>query len=74
MPRVKPLTEQERKNRNLREQLVGGMKNENLTYKSVAESLGISVNTMYRRVENPETLTLREIRILNQIFPDLIVE
>lgn len=74
MPRVKPLTEQERKNRSLREQLVGGMKNEKLTYKRVAEALGISVNTMYRRVENPETLTLREIRGLNQIFPDLIVE
>lgn len=74
MPRVKPLTEQERKNRNLREQLIGGMKNEKLTYKRVAEALGISVNTMYRRVENPETLTLREIRGLNQIFPDLIVE
>lgn len=74
MPRVSPLTEIDRKNRSLREQLVGGMKNEKLTYKRVAEALGISVNTMYRRVENPETLTLREIRGLNQIFPDLIVE
>ena len=43
MPRVSPLTEIERKNRSLREQLVGGMKNEKLTYKRVAEALGISV-------------------------------
>ena len=73
MPRVKPLTEQERKNRNLREQLVGGMKNENLTYKSVAESLGISVQTFYRRIENPETLTMKEIWGLQKLIPDLTV-
>jgi DNA invertase Pin-like site-specific DNA recombinase len=73
MPRVKPLTEQERKNRNLREQLVGGMKNENLTYKSVAESLGISVQTFYRRIENPETLTMKEIWGLQKLLPDLTV-
>ena len=73
MPRVKPLTEQERKNRNLREQLVGGMKNENLTYKSVAESLGISVQTFYRRIENPETLTMKEFWGLQKLLPDLTV-
>lgn len=73
MPRVKPLTEQERKNRNLREQLVGGMKNENLTYKSVAEALGISVQTFYRRIENPETLTMKEIWGLQKLLPDLTV-
>ena len=73
MPRVKPLTEQERKNRNLREQLVGGMKNENLTYKSVAEALGISVQTFYMRIENPEKLTMKEIWGLQKLLPDLTV-
>ena len=73
MPRVKPLTEQERKNRSLREQLVGGMKNENLTYKSVAKALGISVQTFYRRIEKPETLTMKEIWGLQKLLPDLTV-
>lgn len=73
MPRVKPLTEQERKNRNLREQIVGGMKNENLTCKNVAEALGVSVHTIYRRIEKPETLTMREIWALQKFLPDLTV-
>ena len=49
------------------------MKNENLTYKSVAESLGISVQTFYRRIENPETLTMKEIWGLQKLLPDLTV-
>lgn len=71
MPRVKPLTEHERKNRNLRGRIVGEMRNENLTYKQVAEILGVSVHTVYRRIERPETLTLQEVWKLEQAMPGL---
>ena len=71
MPRVKPLTEQERKNRDVRGRIVGEMRNENLTYKQVAEVLGVSVHTVYRRIEKPETLTLREVWKLEQAMPGL---
>ena len=71
MPRVRPLTEQERKNRYLREQIVGGIRNEKLSYKRVADALGVSVHTVYRRIESPENLTMREIWILKNLLPDL---
>ena len=71
MPRVKPLTEQDRANRKLRAQIVGRMKNESVTYKSVAETLGISVNTVYRRIDKPETFTVGEIWRLKKLLPDL---
>ena len=71
MPRVKPLTERERMNRNLRAQIVGRMKNESLTYKSVAETLGISVNTVYRRIDKPETFTVWEVWQLKKLLPGL---
>lgn len=71
MPSVKPLTEQERKSRDVRGRIVGEMRNENLTYKQVAEVLGVSVHTVYRRIEKPETLTLREVWELEQAMPGL---
>ena len=71
MPKIKPLTDQERKSRSLRGRIVGEMRNENLTYKRVAEILGVSVHTVYRRIENPETLTLREVWKLEQAMPGL---
>ena len=71
MPRVTPLTEQERNSRRLREQIVGGIRNEKLTNKAVAEALGVSYQTFYRRIEHPETLTIAEFWELQKIRPDL---
>lgn len=74
MPKVKPLTENQRRDRDFQEQLVGKMKSHRITYAKLADALGCSVNSLYRRRDNPETLTLREIRILTQIFPDLQIQ
>ena len=74
MPRIKPLTETQRKDRAFQEQLVGKMKAERITYGELAEILGISVNTLYARRDRPETLTLREQRILKKVFPDIAIE
>lgn len=50
------------------------MKTQRITFEQLAEHLGISVNTMYRRRDNPGTLTLNEQRILRKIFPGLIIQ
>lgn len=74
MPRIRPLTENERKNRAFQEHLHGAMKAQGITYEQLARILGISVNTMYRKRNNPETLTLREMRILGDTFPEIVIE
>ena len=74
MPRVRPLTENARKDKAFREQLMGEMKANRMTYDRVAEILCISVNTLYRRRDEPETLTLREKRILEDTFPGIVIQ
>lgn len=74
MPRIKPLTENARKDRAFQEQLVGKMKADKVTYQQLAEILGVSIQTVYRRRDEPETLTLRERRILQRVFPDIVIE
>ncbi len=74
MTKVKPLTENQRRDLDFQEQLVGKMKSHRITYTKLADALGCSVNSLYRRRDNPETLTLREIRILRETFPDLIIQ
>ena len=74
MPKVKPLTENERKDKAIIEQIAGKMKANRITRKAMADALGISVLTLYRRLENPDTLTLREIRIMEKVLPGLAVK
>lgn len=74
MPKVKPLTENERRNKTIKAQLIGLMKVEGLTAQNMADRLGISLNTFYRHRDNPEKLTLREQRILIETFPELVIE
>ena len=74
MPKVKPLTENERRNKTIKAQLIGLMKVEGLTSQNMADRLGISLNTFYRHRDNPEKLTLREQRILIETFPELVIE
>jgi hypothetical protein len=57
-----------------RRQLVGAMKAERMGYRELAGVLGVSVNTLYRRRDEPETITLKERRLLLKIFPDLKIE
>lgn len=74
MPRIKPLTENERKDRAFQASLMGEMKAARMTYCQLAEILGVSLHTLYRRRDDPETLTLKERRILIKVFPGITIE
>ena len=74
MPRIRPLTEDARKDRAFQEQLIGKMKAEGISYGQLAKMLGISINTLYKRRDAPETLTLREQRIIRKQFPGIQIE
>lgn len=74
MPKVKPLTESERKDKTIKAQLIGLMKVEKIAPAEMAETLGISLNTFYRHRNEPERLTLREIRIIQNKFPGMKIE
>ena len=74
MPNVIPLSESARKDKAIREQLCGKMKENYVSSETMADILGVSTRTFYRLRNEPWRLTLREIRILNKGFPDLIVE
>ena len=74
MPRIRPLTEDARKDRAFQEQLVGKMKAEGISYGQLAQMLGISINTLYKRRDEPETMTLREQRIIRKRFPGIQIE
>ena len=73
MPSVKPLTETERKNNSLREQIIGKMKTAKISSEVMAERMGVSLNTFYRHRDSPDKLTLRELRILMEVFPDIVI-
>ena len=74
MPKVKPLTENERKDREIIEQVEGKMKACRITHKAMAAALGISIPTLYRRLDEPDTLTIREVRIMQKVLPGLAIE
>lgn len=73
MPKVKPMTENERRDKTIKAQLIGLMKVEGLTAQNMADRLGISLNTFYRHRDNPECMTLKEIRIIQQTFPEIVI-
>ena len=74
MPRIKPLTETARKDKAFLQQLYGAMKVEKTTAKKLAQVLGISDKTLYRKMHNPDTFTLGEIRTLREIFPGIEIK
>lgn len=74
MPRVRPLTETDRKNQHVAAQITGMMKAQHIKQADLADMMHCHKHTIYRRINSPETLTLAEIRMLKKIFPDLIVE
>lgn len=71
MPKIKPLTEREAKNRKIQAELAGQMKFYQKNAEDVAEYLGVSRGTFYRRKSDPETFTLREMRALKTLFPGI---
>ena len=74
MPRLRQLIENDRKDFKTKTQLMGRMKAEKISCDAMAELLGMSLPTFYRRRDNPETLTLREIRIIQQTFPGIEIQ
>ena len=74
MPKVKPLTENERKNLAIIEQVEGKMKANRITHKEMAAALGISLPTLYRRIAKPDDLTIREVRIITKMLPGIAIE
>lgn len=74
MPKVKPLTENERKDRAIIEQIEGKMKAQKITHKAMASALGISLPTLYRRIAKPDDLTIREVRIITKMLPGIAIE
>ena len=74
MPKVKPLTETERKNLAIIEQVEGKMKAYRITHREMAAALGISVPTLYRRIAKPDDLTIREVRIITKMLPGIAIE
>lgn len=74
MPKTIPLTEEEQKNNRLVQDIYGLMKVHKLTSDDMAEEMGIGRTTFYRRIQYPETFTLREIRALKKTLPEIQVE
>ena len=74
MPKVKPLTENERKDKAIIEQVEGKMKANRITHKEMAAALGVSVPTLYRRIAKPDDLTIREVRIITKMLPGIAIE
>lgn len=74
MPRIKPLTETELKNRKIMAELAAQMAFEKKKAVDVARYLGMSPTTFSRRKNDPGTFTVRELRDLKKIFPGMVIE
>ena len=74
MPKVKPLTENERRNAEISAQIYGRIRTEKTNGEEVAKRLGIGKNTFYKRVKHPEQFTLNDIRTLQKIFPGIMIQ
>lgn len=74
MPRVKPITEADRKNAIVRGSLKDFMERQNVDDKSLADLLGVSLSTLYNRKNDPSSLKLGEIRKLRKLFPGIQIE
>ena len=74
MPKIIPLTNADKRNRAIQGQLVTMMKANHVTWDRLAKMLGISLMTMYRKRDDPERFTLKEVRRLQEIFPEIKIE
>lgn len=74
MPKLRPLTESERLDAAVQKQIYGEMKVARMNTDDVASRIGVTRNTLYRRIKSPETFTLREIRELKKVFPGVVIE
>lgn len=74
MPKTATQAENDRKDRAIREQLYGKMKAGNISSERMADMLGMSLKTFYRLRNEPERMTVRDVRIIREVFPDFRVE
>ena len=74
MPRVKPITEAERRNAEISAQIYGRIRTEKTNGEEIAKRLGIGKNTFYKRVKHPDQFTLGDIRALEKIFPGIVIQ
>lgn len=74
MPRIKPLTESDRKNAAVRGELAKFQAELKKDNDAVAAYLGITVRTYTNRKNNPSTFTLEEQRRLKRLFPGIVIE
>lgn len=74
MPKTSAQTENDRKDRFIREQLYGKMKARNISSERMADEMGISLRTFYRLRNEPERMTVRDLRNIQRVFPDFRVE
>lgn len=74
MPKTATQAENDRKDRFIREQLYGKMKARNISSERMADEMGISLRTFYRLRNEPERMTVRDLRNIQRVFPDFRVE
>ena len=74
MPRIKPLTIEERKNAAIRGEIAKHMAETGTSIPHIAEMLKISNATLYRKLRNPGSFTLKEVRCLRNLFPGINIE
>ena len=74
MPKTLSQSDNDRKDRFIREQLFGKMKAGNISSERMADMLGMSLKTFYRLRNEPERITVRDIRIIREVFPDFRIE
>lgn len=74
MPRVKPLTETDRRNALVRKELDGYTAEQQMDDKHLADLLGISTSTLYNRKNDPSSFKLGEIRKLEKLFPGIQIK
>ena len=66
--------ENDRKDKFIREQLYGKMKARNISSERMADEMGISLRTFYRLRNEPERMTVRDLRNIQRVFPDFRIE
>ena len=71
MPRIKPLTQEDEKNRKLAAAIAGAMAYEGKGNKQMAETMGMTYPTWMSRMKNPGKFTVEELRKIRRILPGL---
>lgn len=69
MPRIKPLTANERKDRAIMGAIALGMTTEGKNNEQMAAALGMSATTWCRRKKEPGTFTVAELRKIKAMLP-----